>query len=107
MGVTFNLSIAQTYFAYQQSGNSHNLYKIKLDCLCPDCCQTTIIGPTGSFSEGLTMSPDGKLYACDQANKIYLVDTLTGGSTLIFTLPASPAMLGLVTLGGGIFYSML
>jgi gliding motility-associated-like protein len=53
------------------------------------------------------MSPDGKLYACDQANKIYLVDTLTGGSTLIFSLPPSPAMLGLVTLGGGIFYSML
>jgi len=98
---------AQTYFAYQTLGNSHNLYKIKLDCLCPECCQINVIGPTIQLSEGLTMSPDGKLYACDMANHIYLIDTLTGASTLIFSLPPSPAMLGLVTLGGGIFYSML
>jgi gliding motility-associated-like protein len=53
------------------------------------------------------MSPDGKLYASDWTNHIYQIDTLTGASTVIFTMPLQPRIIGLLTLGGGIFYSFL
>jgi gliding motility-associated-like protein len=102
-----SLSVGQTYFVCQRVGFQDYLYKLKLNCLCPGCCDLHLIGSTGDFVRGMTMSPDGKLYGCDWNNHIYEVDTLTGTPTLIFSLPSEPKVQGLVTLGGGIFYSFL
>ncbi len=107
VGLASDLSIGQTYFVCQRVGFQDYLYKLKLSCLCADCTDLHLIGPTGDFARGMTMSPDGKLYGCDWYNHIYQVDTLNGTSTLIFTLPIQPKVIGLVTLGGGIFYSFL
>ncbi|HXR81442.1 MAG TPA: hypothetical protein VN763_11010, partial [Saprospiraceae bacterium] len=102
-----SLSVGQTYFVFQRLGPNSYLQKLNLDCLCDDCCHFTFIGQTVNLQEGLTMSPDGKLYGNDWTNHIYEIDTLTAAATLIFSMPPVPRMLGLVTLGGGIFYSLL
>ncbi len=99
---------AQTYFAYQGDGADHNLLKVKLDCNCPGCCDIEVIGPTRQWRSALTMGPDGRLYGIDEENDLYLIDTLTGASTLYFHLPDNlTTCLGLVTTGGGVFYSMI
>jgi len=102
-----SLSVGQTYFVFQRLGPNSYLQKLNLDCLCDDCCHFTFIGQTVNLQDGLTMSPDGKLYGTDWTNHIYQIDTLTAAATLIFSMPPVPRMLGLVTLGGGIFYSLL
>ncbi|MEO6132474.1 MAG: gliding motility-associated C-terminal domain-containing protein [Saprospiraceae bacterium] len=107
VGLAYSMGMGQIYFVFQRVGPQGYLHKLKLNCQCADCCQLNLIGPTVNFQGGLTMSPDGKLYANDYTNHIYQIDTLSGATTLIFTLPPQPRMLGLVTLGGGIFYSML
>ncbi len=106
-GLSFNLGLSQTYFVCQRVGFQDYLYKLKLNCLCEGCDEIHLIGPTGDFVRGFTMSPDGKMYGTDWYNHIYQVDTLTGTPTLIFTLPAQPKVQGLITLGGGIFYTLL
>ena len=104
----YSSGAAQSYFAYQESGADQLLVKITLDCNCPGCCIIEEIGPTRQWQSRLTMSPEGRLYGIDEENDLYFIDTLTGASTFHFHLPdnLSPC-LGLVTLGGGIFYSMI
>ena len=100
---------AQTYFAYQGGILNKNLMRITLDCNCVGCCNIVVIGNTRNWGDALTMSPEGRLYGIDNlTNDLYQIDTLTGASTLYFDLPNNlTSAQGLVTLGGGIFYSCI
>ena len=107
--IIFSQSDAQTYFVHQQQWPSHSLVKLTLDCYCPNCCEIEDIGPTRNWGATITMSPEGRLYGIDESTEdLYLIDTLTGSSTLYFDLPDNfNHFLGLVSVGGGIFYSFL
>ena len=102
-------SDAQTYFAYQGDSPNKNLMRITLDCHCVGCCNIVEIGNTQNWGDALTMSPEGRLYGIDNVtNDLFLIDTLTGASSLYFDLPNDlTSAQGLVTLGGGIFYSFI
>jgi len=64
------------------------LSKTTINCWCPDCSEFEIIGPAAlDLDQGCTVTPNGNLFAMDDYNRIYQVDTAAGAPTLILYLP--------------------
>src|SRR5215207_6429304 len=92
--------IAQSYFA---AGN-HVLYKIDVDDLgCS--CSFNFVASTPANPEGTAISPNGILYYGLPVLRV--MDTINGNSSPYFTPSGMfPNFAGLVSMGGGIFYTM-
>src|SRR5688572_1645031 len=93
---------SQSYF----STGSHILYKIEIDDSQCGECSFNFVAPTTDYPQGISFGPDTNLYY-ESSPDLKIMDTITGNSTLYFTAPGMPPnFCGLVSVGGGIFYSM-
>ena len=97
----------QVFFG--QTYNPQALFKFELNAsLCSDDCNFTEIGPSTPWGDGVSFCPNGNLYELT-GGAIYQVDTLSGGSTLIFSPPPGPGiqdMEGFVCYEDSTFYSL-
>ena len=94
---------SQNFFG---TGTSLTLYHVEIGSPNCSCSLNPIVNLSGGVGEKVTFDPDTLLYG--GAPDIYQIDTLTGNLTLIFDAPfGTPEFMeGLVSVGGGIFYSM-
>ncbi|HZV69427.1 MAG TPA: gliding motility-associated C-terminal domain-containing protein [Saprospiraceae bacterium] len=85
---------------------SHSLYSLEVNSELCNGCALLPVGPT-EVGNGISFGPDGNLYSIWDES-IYQIDISTGNWGIpIFTGPVSlPNMTGLVSVGGGIFYTM-
>jgi gliding motility-associated-like protein len=104
---------AQTYFGLTFN-TPGELLNFNLSCSCTDCCNQqlysccspTTIAQTYPISSAVSMSPDGHLYGLN--TDLYEIDTLTGNYSVYFDMPPEYGLvIGLIAIGGGIFYSMV
>src|SRR5688500_14475215 len=94
--------VAQEYY----SNNYNSLFRVNIDCSCSNCCEEQLIGATYEYGNGLSMDPLGELYGL--SDDIYSIDPNSGTYSIYFDIPSSyPLRLGLISVGGGIFYSMV
>lgn len=92
---------AQIYY----SNNSNSLYKTEITCTCGDCCEFETIGNTFGFGSGLTFSPNGDLFGF--ADYIFQIDPNTGNYSVYYIPTINTILLGIISTGNGIFYSMI
>src|SRR5687768_2180988 len=83
---------AQSIFGLHNLGiQNHPLHKLQIysNSSCNTFCDEEFIGNTGSWSNGVTMSPEGDLYSI-AGSTIFIIDTLTGMGQGYYGLPPFP-----------------
>lgn len=106
----FQSTEAQQLWGITGGSPSYGLWSNTINCWCPQCTDAEFIAPCQfNVDQGCTVTPNGNLYAMDDYNDIFFINTTNGASSLLIDLPHTNNtfdLIGLASISNTIFYSV-